>query len=238
MESVATPEAWQFNASQPLKGLALDNSFSDWPGTAEITWPNRRLWVRATNCGHLHIYTPIGRDFFCIEPQTAPAGALNHSEDSAFSNMATAWESVSTSSSENKLRNRRREFVAPDRAALLLGRAARCAPVCYRPSPSESPGIARSTESRTRSNASRVACLASSHSRLELPWLESVPSELRFRCNRSTQCKVGRVRHPNLKCPSCWVDFVVTVSQPVERWYRLSDIAPRSCQAGDRFRLI
>jgi galactose mutarotase-like enzyme len=37
--------------------------------------------VRATNCRHLHIFTPAGRDFFCIEPQTAPAGALNHQQE-------------------------------------------------------------------------------------------------------------------------------------------------------------
>jgi aldose 1-epimerase len=81
VESVATPEAWQFDDSRPLKDQALDNSFSDWPGTAEITWPDRRLSVRATNCRHLHIFTPAGRDFFCIEPQTAPAGALNHQQE-------------------------------------------------------------------------------------------------------------------------------------------------------------
>ena len=35
------------------------------------------------------------------------------------------------------------------------------------------------------------------------------------RCNRTTQFKVGRVRHnPNLTCPTCWVEFVVTISQP------------------------
>jgi transposase-like protein len=35
------------------------------------------------------------------------------------------------------------------------------------------------------------------------------------RCNRSTQYKAGRVRHnPNLRCPTCWVDFEVTISQP------------------------
>ena len=35
------------------------------------------------------------------------------------------------------------------------------------------------------------------------------------RCNRSTKYKAGRVRHnPHLKCPTCWVEFVVTISQP------------------------
>ena len=77
IENVVTPDAWQFEGSQPLQDVPLDNSFSDWPGAAQIRWPDRRLSVRATNCGHLHIYTPRGRDFFCLEPQTAPAGALN-----------------------------------------------------------------------------------------------------------------------------------------------------------------
>src|SRR5512133_983708 len=39
----------------------------------------------------------------------------------------------------------------------------------YLPSRSESPGTARSTVSLTRCQASRVACLACSHSRLEVP---------------------------------------------------------------------
>jgi aldose 1-epimerase len=77
VKMVPTPHAWQFDGSQPLRGLSLDNSFCGWPGTAQLTWRNRRLCVSATNCGHLHIYIPVGRDHFCIEPQTAPAGSLN-----------------------------------------------------------------------------------------------------------------------------------------------------------------
>jgi aldose 1-epimerase len=81
VESIATPGAWRFDGSKSLRDLPLDNSFSDWPGTAEITWPDRRLSVRATNCRHLHVFAPVDRDFFCIEPQTAPAGALNHQQE-------------------------------------------------------------------------------------------------------------------------------------------------------------
>ena len=34
------------------------------------------------------------------------------------------------------------------------------------------------------------------------------------RCGRSSEHKVGRVRHnPNVKCPTCWAPFVVDVSK-------------------------
>jgi galactose mutarotase-like enzyme len=29
------------------------------------------------------VYAPAGRDFFCVEPQSAPAGALNRGADEA-----------------------------------------------------------------------------------------------------------------------------------------------------------
>jgi aldose 1-epimerase len=77
VENVATPDAWRFEPSRQVATLSLDHSFSDWPGIVDITWPDRRLQMRAINCRHLHIYTPAGRDFFCVEPQTAAAGALN-----------------------------------------------------------------------------------------------------------------------------------------------------------------
>jgi aldose 1-epimerase len=77
VENIATPPAWRFEPSRSVAGVPLDHSFSDWTGDVDISWPDRRLRMRATNCAHLHIYTPSGRDFFCLEPQSAPAGALN-----------------------------------------------------------------------------------------------------------------------------------------------------------------
>jgi aldose 1-epimerase len=77
VEEIDTPMGWQCRPARAVTGIALDHSFSHWPGTANIAWRDHRLNMRATNCGHLHIYTPPDRDFFCLEPQTAAAGAFN-----------------------------------------------------------------------------------------------------------------------------------------------------------------
>lgn len=65
-----------------------------------------------------------------------------------------------------------------DKGAVQLSKVHAPGRVPYLPSRSESPGIARSTVSLTRCQASRVACLARPHSRLELPRLlfQSRPS--------------------------------------------------------------
>jgi galactose mutarotase-like enzyme len=44
---------------------------------AKLRWPDSTVIVRATHCSHLQVYAPAGRDFFCIEPQTAAPGALS-----------------------------------------------------------------------------------------------------------------------------------------------------------------
>jgi aldose 1-epimerase len=71
-----TPSDWSFDAARPIRAVAIDNSFSGWNGTASITWPRRSVTLNATHCGFLHVYAPAGRDFFCLEPQTAAPGAL------------------------------------------------------------------------------------------------------------------------------------------------------------------
>jgi galactose mutarotase-like enzyme len=43
---------------------------------ATLRWPDRTVTMRATHCSCLQIYAPAGRDFFCLEPQTAASGAL------------------------------------------------------------------------------------------------------------------------------------------------------------------
>jgi aldose 1-epimerase len=79
-EEVSTPSAWSFHPVRRIDAVPLDNSFSGWDGVAEIAWPDRRLRIRADGCPSLHVYTPADQDFFCVEPQTAPAGALNRGE--------------------------------------------------------------------------------------------------------------------------------------------------------------
>ena len=80
---VRTPPDWSFEPGRPVGAIPLDHSFVGWGGEAQVRWPDRRLTLRATNCRCLHVYVPQGRDFFCLEPQTAAAGALSRDRDEA-----------------------------------------------------------------------------------------------------------------------------------------------------------
>jgi aldose 1-epimerase len=77
VEEVATPIDWSFGRARSIAAVPLDQCFVDWDGRALLLWPDCRLGIRATNCRYLHVYAPPGRDFFCVEPQSAAAGALN-----------------------------------------------------------------------------------------------------------------------------------------------------------------
>ena len=63
--------------------VALDNCFADWDQSAVILWPDHRVDIHASNCRNLHVYSPAGRDFFCVEPQSAAAGALTRGQGEA-----------------------------------------------------------------------------------------------------------------------------------------------------------
>ncbi|HEY6452821.1 MAG TPA: aldose 1-epimerase [Steroidobacteraceae bacterium] len=83
VKQVPTPIEWSFDSARSISAVPLDHCFADWNADAVLIWPDRRVDIHATNCRYLHIYTPPGRDFFCVEPQSAPAGALNRSRDEA-----------------------------------------------------------------------------------------------------------------------------------------------------------
>lgn len=76
VEETETPSAWAFDPARAVVRVPLDHCFTGWNGLASLRWPDRTVALRASGCGFLHVYTPHGRDFFCIEPQTAPPGAL------------------------------------------------------------------------------------------------------------------------------------------------------------------
>jgi aldose 1-epimerase len=69
----------------PCAGLAvdaqaLDNCFTGWGGQAVVTWPERNasLTIAAgPPFGCLVVYTPPGRDFFCVEPVSHVTDAFN-----------------------------------------------------------------------------------------------------------------------------------------------------------------
>jgi aldose 1-epimerase len=71
--------------SDPGDGLsvdtvALDNCFVGWHGRAAVTWPERRLRLTMAAdppLGCLVVYTPPGRDVFCVEPVSHVTDAFN-----------------------------------------------------------------------------------------------------------------------------------------------------------------
>jgi aldose 1-epimerase len=79
-EEAPTPPDWRFDPARAVNAVPLDHCLSGWDGVATLRWPDRRVSVTASNCPYLHVYTPAGRDFFCIEPQSAPPGALSRGE--------------------------------------------------------------------------------------------------------------------------------------------------------------
>jgi aldose 1-epimerase len=80
LEETATPSEWRFDPPRALRTVSLDHCLSGWDGLAKLYWPDRFVTLRATGCNYLHVYAPVGRDFFCVEPQSAAAGALARGE--------------------------------------------------------------------------------------------------------------------------------------------------------------
>jgi len=83
LEEVATPSAWSFEAGRSIAAVPLDHCFAGWSNNAVLRWPDRRVDIRASNCHFLHVYTPAGRKFFCLEPQSAAPGALTRDRGEA-----------------------------------------------------------------------------------------------------------------------------------------------------------
>lgn len=81
LKEIPTPAGWGFMPGRALQRLPLDHCFAGWNGTAVLRWPGRMLRVSAPGCRFLHVYVPSGRDFFCIEPQSAAAGALGRAAE-------------------------------------------------------------------------------------------------------------------------------------------------------------
>ena len=76
VEETVTPPDWSFSSGRAVQAVALDHGFSGWDGIARLRWPDRMVTVRSPDCRFLHVYAPAGRDFFCVEPQTAAPGTL------------------------------------------------------------------------------------------------------------------------------------------------------------------
>jgi aldose 1-epimerase len=80
-ERTAVPPGWDLSAGRRVADLVLDNVFTGWSGDAVVTWPEHaaRLSLSATQplLSFLVVYTPPERDFFCVEPASHCADAVN-----------------------------------------------------------------------------------------------------------------------------------------------------------------
>ena len=60
--------------------LRLDHAFKAQPANVDIIWPSRKLRVSMTSSdelGHLVVFVPVGKDFFCAEPVSHAPDAVN-----------------------------------------------------------------------------------------------------------------------------------------------------------------
>jgi aldose 1-epimerase len=83
LHEAPTPPAWRFDPGRAMAAVPLDHCFSGWNGSATLRWPDRTVTVHTAHCSFLHVYAPAGRDFFCVEPQSAAPGALSRNRGEA-----------------------------------------------------------------------------------------------------------------------------------------------------------
>jgi aldose 1-epimerase len=70
---------WAADTAVTSRSL-IDHCHTNWPGQADIALPVRGLKVRMTaspNLHFLHIYSPPGEDYFCVEPVSHRPDAVN-----------------------------------------------------------------------------------------------------------------------------------------------------------------
>ena len=74
------PAEWRFTPERTLGEPGLDNAFVGWEGPARIAWPSRGLALTIGGdapFGHLVVFTPEARPFFCVEPLSHVPNAIN-----------------------------------------------------------------------------------------------------------------------------------------------------------------
>ena len=89
-ERIAMTPELDFSAARPLPAAWRDNCYGGWDGRAEITFPQSGIGLRieaASLFQHLMLYCDPAKPFFCVEPQTHAAGALNRIAENDESNL-------------------------------------------------------------------------------------------------------------------------------------------------------
>lgn len=75
-----TPDTWQFEGGQPLKNAVFDTCFGGFNGEAKVNYPEKGVFVTISAdpaFGHVVLYAPKGKGFFCLEPCTNAQNAFN-----------------------------------------------------------------------------------------------------------------------------------------------------------------
>jgi aldose 1-epimerase len=86
----ALPEAreavahhWDFSTTREVSGLPIDECYAGWGGEAVVHFPSAKLGL-AIESGlpfdHIQLYTPLGRDYFGLEPVSNMPDAINRME--------------------------------------------------------------------------------------------------------------------------------------------------------------
>lgn len=77
---VPVPTEWRFDDGLAVRSLSLDHCFDGFKGSAVISWPDKAVELlieTSATFGHLVIYTPPGKDYFCVEPASHCNDAVN-----------------------------------------------------------------------------------------------------------------------------------------------------------------
>jgi aldose 1-epimerase len=91
------PTRWDLPKGCAVAGMACDNLFTGWDGTARISWPERGLGLTMRGGGNLDflvVYAPSGEDFFCAEPVSHCTDAFNSTDGSGVTILAAGDETV------------------------------------------------------------------------------------------------------------------------------------------------
>ncbi len=79
-ERAPVPPEIDFSDHRPVSELSMDHNFGDWNRTALIEWveAGQALEIHADQVfGHLVVYVPPGENYFCVEPVSHVADAVN-----------------------------------------------------------------------------------------------------------------------------------------------------------------
>jgi aldose 1-epimerase len=84
------PPSWDLNDGISAAGSLIDNCFTGWDGTAQVTWPDQALQLtlsqstvsievstHSTPLNYLLVFRKATGDHFCIEPVTHPIDAFH-----------------------------------------------------------------------------------------------------------------------------------------------------------------